>query len=123
MSRPQGEWPEEAKLSLDVGRAISAGQELSPLQIVKTLNQIGGRNGVGLVDMVENRRPGIKSREIYEAPAAIALHTAHKELQSFVVPRGEPGHDNFHWYFFHGAKNVCTEELVNEHSVPTDFEP
>jgi hypothetical protein len=43
--------------------------------------------------------------------------------EAFVVPRGDSAHDNFHWYFFHGAKNVCTEELVNEGAVPTNFEP
>lgn len=57
------------------------------LELIESLETIAGAHAIGRVDMVENRRPGIKSREIYEAPAAIALHTAHKELQSFVVPR------------------------------------
>jgi argininosuccinate synthase len=63
------------------------GQELSPLQIVKTLNQIGGRNGVGLVDMVENRFVGMKSRGVYEAPGMTLLYTAHRVLEQLTIDR------------------------------------
>src|SRR5208282_220170 len=51
------------------------------------VNEIGGRNGVGRVDMVENRLVGIKSREIYENPAGTVLMTAHKELEALVLDR------------------------------------
>jgi argininosuccinate synthase len=51
------------------------------------LNEIGGLYGIGRADMVENRLVGIKSREIYEAPAATILHTAHKELECLVLDR------------------------------------
>ena len=63
------------------------GQQLSPLQIVKTLNQIGGRNGVGLVDMVENRFVGMKSRGVYEAPGMTLLYTAHRVVEQLTMDR------------------------------------
>ncbi|MFA4989480.1 MAG: argininosuccinate synthase [Candidatus Omnitrophota bacterium] len=55
--------------------------------LINHLNAIGGAYGVGRSDMVENRLVGIKSREIYEAPAATILHTAHKELEALVLDR------------------------------------
>ena len=55
--------------------------------LVNYLNEVGGQFGVGRSDMVENRLVGIKSREIYEAPAATILHTAHRELESLVLDR------------------------------------
>jgi argininosuccinate synthase len=55
--------------------------------LISHLNEIGGLHGVGRTDLVENRLVGIKSREIYEAPAAAILHTAHKELESLVLDR------------------------------------
>ncbi len=60
---------------------------LGPVALVKTLNKIAGRHGVGRVDLVENRLVGIKSREIYEFPAGTVLHAAHKELESLVLDR------------------------------------
>ncbi|MDD5432616.1 MAG: argininosuccinate synthase [Candidatus Omnitrophica bacterium] len=55
--------------------------------LISHLNEIGGSFGVGRSDLVENRLVGIKSREIYEAPAATMLHVAHKELESLVLDR------------------------------------
>jgi len=55
--------------------------------LIVHLNEIGGLHGVGRSDLLENRLVGIKSREIYEAPAAAILHTAHKELESLVLDR------------------------------------
>ena len=59
--------------------------DLEPL--IRKLNEVAGKHGVGRVDMVENRLVGIKSREIYEAPAASCLYTAHKDLESLVLDR------------------------------------
>ncbi|MDD4939629.1 MAG: argininosuccinate synthase [Candidatus Omnitrophica bacterium] len=56
-------------------------------KLIEHLNETGGLYGVGRSDMVENRLVGIKSREIYEAPAAAILHTAHKELECLVLDR------------------------------------
>ncbi len=56
-------------------------------ELINSLETIAGAHGVGRIDMVENRLVGIKSREIYEAPAAVLLHTAHRELESLVIPK------------------------------------
>ncbi len=63
------------------------GEEYSSVELVEKLNELGGKHGVGRVDMVENRLVGIKSREIYEAPAAEILLTAHKNLSEMVLDR------------------------------------
>ena len=63
------------------------GTALSPLEIITTMNARAGAQGIGRIDMVEDRLVGIKSREIYEAPGAITLITAHSELESVCVER------------------------------------
>jgi argininosuccinate synthase len=63
------------------------GQKLSGLDLIVKLNEIGAANGVGRLDMVENRVVGIKSREIYEAPAATILHFAHRELERLTLEK------------------------------------
>ena len=57
------------------------------VDLIASLETIAGAHGIGRIDMVENRLVGIKSREIYEAPAAVALHAAHQELEKMVIPR------------------------------------
>ena len=57
------------------------------VDLIGSLTTIAGAHGVGRIDMVENRLVGIKSREIYEAPAASVLHAAHKELQKLVTTK------------------------------------
>ena len=56
-------------------------------ELINSLETIAGTHGIGRIDMVENRLVGIKSREIYEAPAACVLHAAHRELETLVIPR------------------------------------
>jgi argininosuccinate synthase len=63
------------------------GVALAPHEIITELNRRAGAQGVGRLDMVEDRLVGIKSRELYEAPAAIALITAHQELENVTVER------------------------------------
>ena len=63
------------------------GKALKLKEIITYLNEVGGQFGVGRSDMVENRLVGIKSREIYEAPAGTILYTAHKELEALVLDR------------------------------------
>ncbi|HZB32178.1 MAG TPA: argininosuccinate synthase [Streptosporangiaceae bacterium] len=63
------------------------GATLTPYEIINELNRRAGAQGVGRLDMVEDRLVGIKSREVYEAPAAIALITAHQELENVTVER------------------------------------
>ncbi|MCK9431489.1 MAG: argininosuccinate synthase [Candidatus Omnitrophica bacterium] len=63
------------------------GKTMKMKDLITLLNEVGGHFGVGRSDMVENRLVGIKSREIYEAPAATILHQAHKELEALVLDR------------------------------------
>lgn len=62
-------------------------EELHPLQVIDAAGKIAGDYGIGRIDMVEDRLIGIKSREVYEAPAAIALLTAHADLESLTLER------------------------------------
>ena len=57
------------------------------LDVIGSLATIAGNHGVGRLDSVENRLVGIKLREVYEAPAAVVLHQAHRDLEAFVSPR------------------------------------
>ncbi len=63
------------------------GRAVTPLQAIEELNRRAGAQGVGRIDMVEDRLVGIKSREVYEAPGAIALIAAHQELENVTVER------------------------------------
>jgi argininosuccinate synthase len=63
------------------------GKKLDPLAVMKTLNRIGGRHGVGRVDMVENRFVGMKSRGVYETPGGSILHFAHRQMESLTMDR------------------------------------
>jgi argininosuccinate synthase len=80
--------PDEVVISFADGVPMALdGQALNPMEIILQLNARAGAQGVGRIDMVEDRLVGIKSREIYEAPGAIALITAHQELESVCVER------------------------------------
>lgn len=63
------------------------GKAYRPVELILRLQRIGSEHGIGRSDMVENRLVGIKSREVYEAPAAFILYTAHRELESLVLDR------------------------------------
>ncbi|MDP3580599.1 MAG: argininosuccinate synthase [Ignavibacteria bacterium] len=63
------------------------GVVMESVSLVKELNTIGGRNAIGRIDMIENRLVGIKSREVYEAPAGMILHAAHKELERITLDK------------------------------------
>ena len=80
--------PVEVTIEFDQGRPTHLNREkLDGVALIEKLNQLGGAHGVGRIDHVENRLVGIKSREIYEAPAAIILHQAHKELEFLTLSR------------------------------------
>lgn len=80
--------PEYIIIGFEKGVPVSLnGKKMDTLKIIEELTEIGGRHGVGRIDMVEDRLVGIKSREIYEAPAAVILHTAHNELEKLVFSR------------------------------------
>jgi argininosuccinate synthase len=63
------------------------GKSLSPLEVVQLMNTLAGDHGVGRIDIVEDRLVGIKSREVYESPAGIALIAAHEELENLTIER------------------------------------
>jgi argininosuccinate synthase len=80
--------PAYVEIAFERGVPVAVNGVAMPLvELISSLETIAGAHGVGRVDMVENRLVGIKSREIYEAPAAVVLHAAHRELESFVIPR------------------------------------
>jgi argininosuccinate synthase len=92
LTRAPGDCPDEAayvELSFQSGVPVAInGVEMPILDLIGSLGLIAGAHGVGRIDMVENRVAGTKVREIYEAPAAVVLHAAHKELQKMVVATG-----------------------------------
>jgi argininosuccinate synthase len=80
--------PDEVVLTFDNGIPVAIdGKAVTPLQAVLELNKRAGAQGVGRLDMVEDRLVGIKSREVYEAPGAIALIAAHQELENVTIER------------------------------------
>ncbi|MEQ7129465.1 argininosuccinate synthase [Actinopolymorpha sp. B11F2] len=80
--------PDEVVVSFVAGRPVAIdGIPVTPLQAIQQLNARAGAQGVGRLDMVEDRLVGIKSREVYEAPGAIALIAAHQELENVTVER------------------------------------
>jgi argininosuccinate synthase len=80
--------PDEVVIAFDGGDPVAIdGETVTPLQAIAELNRRAGAQGVGRLDMVEDRLVGIKSREVYEAPGAIALITAHQELENVTVER------------------------------------
>ncbi|MFG3707675.1 argininosuccinate synthase [Micromonospora sp. NPDC047670] len=79
---------EEVVITFDAGVPVAIdGETVTPYQAILELNRRAGAQGVGRLDMVEDRLVGIKSREVYEAPGAIALITAHQELEAVTVER------------------------------------
>ncbi|MBD2057668.1 argininosuccinate synthase [Oculatella sp. FACHB-28] len=78
--------PEYAEISFEKGLPVALnGQMLSPVDLISQLNDLAGKHGVGRIDMIENRLVGIKSREIYEAPALLVLIQAHRDLESLTL--------------------------------------
>jgi argininosuccinate synthase len=63
------------------------GESYSPAQLLDRLNQVGGENGIGRVDLVENRYVGMKSRGVYETPGGTVLHVAHRAMESITLDR------------------------------------
>ncbi len=82
--------PEELVIAFEHGLPVAIdGDELSLHELVGALNERAGAFGIGRIDMIENRAVGIKSREVYEAPAAIALIEAHRALEDLVLTKDE----------------------------------
>jgi argininosuccinate synthase len=70
------------------GNCVSVnGRKLDPLGVMRMLNKLGGKHGVGLVDLVENRYVGMKSRGVYETPGGAILHFAHRQMETLTMDR------------------------------------
>ncbi len=79
---------EQVSIAFEHGVPVAVnGQSLGPFQIVELLNTIGGRNGIGRIDMVENRFVGMKSRGVYESPGMTVLYEAHRLLEQITLDR------------------------------------
>ncbi len=80
--------PEYVEIGFEQGDPVSVNNKrLSPAKLLEKLNEIGGRHGVGRVDIVENRYVGIKSRGVYETPGGTILHAARRAVQSITLDR------------------------------------
>ena len=80
--------PEYVELGFENGTPLSLnGSAMTPTDLIYTLNDIGGRNGIGIVDTVENRVVGMKSRGIYETPGGTIIYAAHRELENLCLDR------------------------------------
>jgi argininosuccinate synthase len=82
--------PTELVIGFEAGLPVSLdGEPLAMTELIATLNRQAGAYGIGRIDMIENRAIGIKSREVYEAPAAMTLIAAHRALEDIVLTKGE----------------------------------
>jgi argininosuccinate synthase len=80
--------PEYVEVDFRDGNCVAVnGQALSPLGVMQVLNKVGGKHGIGRVDLVENRFVGMKSRGVYETPGGALLHFAHRQMESLTMDR------------------------------------
>lgn len=80
--------PTYVTISFEKGNAVAIdGEKMEPVEIVKKLNELGGANGIGLADLVENRLVGMKSRGVYETPGGTILYRAHQVLETITLDR------------------------------------
>jgi argininosuccinate synthase len=80
--------PVYLEVGFERGEPVSLdGKKLSAVRLMEELNRVAGENGVGRIDIVENRLVGIKSRGVYETPAGTVLHIAHRDLESITLDR------------------------------------
>ena len=81
--------PEYIEIEFAKGDAVAVnGKKLSPASLLAELNKLGGKHGIGRLDLVENRYVGMKSRGVYETPGGTILHTAHRGIESITLDRG-----------------------------------
>jgi len=82
--------PTYAEITFQHGIPVAMnGEEIDGVTLIESLNKTAGKYGIGRIDSIENRLVGIKSREVYEAPAATVLHMAHKALESLTLSRDQ----------------------------------
>ncbi|MBU7317632.1 argininosuccinate synthase [Paenibacillus oleatilyticus] len=79
---------EYVELEFEQGNCVAVnGERMIPLQVMEKLNELGGKHGIGRVDMVENRFVGMKSRGVYETPGGAILFSAHRKMESLTMDR------------------------------------
>jgi argininosuccinate synthase len=82
--------PEYVTIQFEQGVPVAVnGEKMKPLALIEKMNKTAGKHGVGRIDHIEDRLVGIKSREVYECPAAVVLLEAHKDLEKMVFTRHE----------------------------------
>jgi argininosuccinate synthase len=123
---------ENVRVRFEKGVPVAVnGKERGSLDIVKTLNTIGGRNGIGRVDMVENRFVGMKSRGVYEAPGMTILYEAHRQIEQLTMDRDlmhlrdrlSPEVAELVYYgFWYSAKFDALQALIREAQRPVTGE-
>jgi len=80
--------PEYVELEFEAGNCVAInGERMTPLQVMEKLNELGGKHGIGRVDMIENRFVGMKSRGVYETPGGTILFVAHRKIESLTMDR------------------------------------
>jgi argininosuccinate synthase len=116
--------PEYVELTFEQGRCVAVnGEPLTPLGVMERLNELGGRHGIGRVEMVENRFVGMKSRGVYETPGGTILFIAHRKIESLtmdrevmhlrdsLIPRYSQLVYNGFWF---APERLCLQALVTE---------
>src|SRR5687767_8263818 len=116
--------PEYVTLDFERGNCVAVnGKNASPLGVMKALNKLGGKHGVGRVDLVENRFVGMKSRGVYETPGGAILHFAHRQMETLTMDREVmhlrdalvPKYSELVYYgFWFSPERLALQALVNE---------
>jgi argininosuccinate synthase len=116
--------PEYVTLEFKKGNCVAVnGRSLTPLGVMKALNKLGGKHGVGRVDLVENRFVGMKSRGVYETPGGAILHFAHRQMESLTMDREVmhlrdsliPKYSELVYYgFWFAPERLALQALVHE---------
>jgi len=116
--------PEYITLDFEGGICVAVnGKKLSPANVLRTLNKLGGKHGVGRVDLVENRVVGMKSRGVYETPGGAILHCGHRQMETLTMDR-EVMHlrdsliprysELFYYGFWFSPERLALQALVDE---------
>ena len=116
--------PEYVTLEFAGGNCVSVnGKKLNPLGVMQALNKLGGKHGIGRVDLVENRFVGMKSRGVYETPGGAILHFAHRQIETLTMDREVmhlrdsliPRYAELVYYgFWFSPERFALQALVNE---------
>src|SRR5207247_432014 len=114
------------------GEPISIdGDQLEPVALLSKLNEIGGRHGIGRVDLVENRFVGMKSRGVYETPGVTILQSAHRAIESITLDRevvrlrdslGVKFAENVYYGFWFAPEFDLMRKMIDEMQQPVNGE-